>query len=147
VADENRPEVEQGGPELGEGGEGGRTTGRRKRDRAGQASDLRASTASELHRRSGSVARKAGQVVRQHPVAAVAVVASAAALLHARVAAAALAGIGVTALVARQSGPETRSQMKALVRRGRAWLAQGLSRLQSLVAPRPAAEAPAPWKL
>ena len=104
------------------------------------------STATALQRRGGGVARKAGQVVKDHPVATVAALAGAAALLHAKVTAAALAGIGVTALVARKTGPETRSRMNALVLRGRSWLAHRLSRLQSLVAPRPD-ETPVPWRL
>jgi ElaB/YqjD/DUF883 family membrane-anchored ribosome-binding protein len=138
VTEENPTEGEQGAPESAEARERARKATEWTREQVGQITALATSTVTALQRRGGGAARKAGQVVKDHPVATVAVVAGAAALLHAKVAAAALAGIGVTALFTRQTGPETRSQMNALVRRGRSWLAQRLSRLQSLVAPQPA---------
>jgi hypothetical protein len=99
---------------------------------------------SELRRRTGDVARRAGRLAKEHPVAAVAVAAGAVAIVEFELAAAALVGVGVGALVTRRMQGDRRQQLASAVTRGRSWLAAGLGRLQAAVAPPAAPSAAAP---
>jgi hypothetical protein len=61
--------------------------------------------------------RDALSMIKQHPLGAVATVAAATAFLEVELALGLLAGIGATALLAQESGPETRQKVLAQSRR------------------------------
>jgi hypothetical protein len=113
----------------------------RGRERAQQIGSTLGGTAARARRQSERVVRRAGKLVKEHPTAtAAAVLTGALALAKAELAAGALLGIGVTVLVAKRSGAETRKRVAGWIRRSRALLTQGLDRLESVVEP-PAAPA------
>jgi hypothetical protein len=116
-------------------GEEASNVGAWTRERASEITALVTSTASTVRERGGSTARKVGQLVKDHPVASVAVVAGGLALVEAELAAAALVGVGVTVLVVTKTGPETRAKIGTAIRDGRSLLARGLARLEAAIAP------------
>jgi len=64
-----------------------------------------------LHLPGGQLVRDAITLLKQHPLGAVATVAAATALIEVELAVGILAGLGATALLANQTGPEARQRV------------------------------------
>jgi hypothetical protein len=122
-------------------------TGERDADVVGEAgspeaADMAAGTDQDKARRSLGHRARAGlahglHFAKKHPTGTIAALVALGGIAELELAAAALLGIGVTALVTRKSGTEAREDLSSWAKRGRKEVAGLLGRLEHAVEPKP----------